>query len=602
MPSQSGEKTTLEGNVVSDYWKRHSRRQALRLGASGVGAAAVVALAGCGDDDTKPAATSSALASLNTPKAASTATSTVEPKSGGKWVSAQPGDPPTIDPYRNNSSQVKSTGLHVYSRLFMFASGPGVTPAPDAVVGDIVDKYEIADNTTYTLHLKENVQFHAPLSRKLTSEDVVFSYRRFKGEIPGTPAAVGNRLDIVDSISAPDEKTVVFKLKAPHGPFLNVLADGIFLQIMPKETGTAFDPAKTMVGSGPFMFDSYTPGTSIKFKRNPQWHFGPKRPYLDSIEQVFISEYTQQLNQFISGGLDQFSPTSDDIRRVVDGVKGSQVRMSASPGNGEVMFSLRDKTAPWSDPRVRQAMAVAIDQDATLDIGYSIDKLSQQGFKWERKLNNFVPHAWGDYSLDPKGSQISAEAKSTFQFDLTRAKQLLSAAGFASGFSADFHIVFKRYGAAFDNIVEAMLQWWGQIGIKMNVIQDDYSSVFIPKTYAGDFTGVSHAPQGGLPEPGDWLTRLFLSTSTNNSSKVSDPQLDQRINAIQSTLDANKRKADMRTFQDDMDKQMYYIPTQFVAGPTFTVFQANSHNVLEYFVQAGTGQPTEIMTYYWKDA
>ena len=45
---------------------------------------------------------------------------------------------------------------------------------------------------------------------------------------------------------------------------------------------------------------------------------------------------------------------------------------------------------------------------------------------------------------------------------------------------------------------------------------------------------------------------------------------------------------------------MYYIPSQFGTGPTFNVYQANGRNVLDYWVQAGTGQGTEVVTYYWK--
>ena len=147
------------------------------------------------------------------------------------------------------------------------------------------------------------------------------------------------------------------------------------------------------------------------------------------------------------------------------------------------MFSLRDKTTPWADPRVRQAMSMMIDREAVLDIAYSLDKLAKDGFKLERKWNNFVPHAWGDYWLDPQGTEVSAESKSYFQYNPTAAKQLLTAAGFPDGFSANFFTVV-RYGVAFDSVTEFLIQSWGKYwhqaqrrssGLRLRVHHQDVS-------------------------------------------------------------------------------------------------------------------------------
>ncbi len=119
------------------------------------------------------------------------------------------------------------------------------------VTADLAESYQVSeDGLVYTIRLRPNARFHPPIDRQVTADDVVYSYRRFIGEVPGSKPATNYRelADFVETVEARDPLTVVFRLKQPYAPFLTRLADTYLLFVMPRETGQAFDPARQMVG------------------------------------------------------------------------------------------------------------------------------------------------------------------------------------------------------------------------------------------------------------------------------------------------------------------------------------------------------------------
>ena len=85
------------------------------------------------------------------------------------------------------------------------------------------------------------------------------------------------------------------------------------MHIMPRETGSAFDPNVTMVGSGPFIWDEFVQDVSFKVVRNPEWFNGPDVPYLDAVHELAIEPLTA-LTQFQAGGIDLLNmPTPDFV-------------------------------------------------------------------------------------------------------------------------------------------------------------------------------------------------------------------------------------------------------------------------------------------------
>ncbi|HVX29995.1 MAG TPA: ABC transporter substrate-binding protein, partial [Nitrolancea sp.] len=222
------------------------------------------------------------------------------PKKGGTFVNFAAASPPSLDPFASGSQGQSEFSAFSYSRLYMLKSGPGVVKGSIAVEPDAAAKTEATpDGLTYTVTLRDNVMFHPPLSRKMTAEDVVFSWDRLNGKTPNSTASDRvEDLSAIKEVKATDDMTVVITLSDPYPFFLQRLADSKAMFLMPKETGTDFNPAEKVVGSGPWILTKHTPNSSSEFKRHPDWHLGPDLPYFDSVTTNVVPEYATQLSQF----------------------------------------------------------------------------------------------------------------------------------------------------------------------------------------------------------------------------------------------------------------------------------------------------------------
>ncbi len=289
------------------------------------------------------------------------------PRRGGTFSSLAAADPPSLDPYASGSQGQAEFSAFSYSRLFMLKAGPGVPRGSLEVVPDAAESVEVSpDGLAYTVRLRKNVVFHPPLDRALTAEDVVFSWNRLTGKLPGTtPSVRAEDIQMVETVTAVDQYTVVFRLKNPYPFFLQKLADPKVLFIMPKETGTVFNPAEKVVGSGPWVLVEFVPGRLARFKRHPNWHLGPDRPYIDEVVVNVIPEYATQLSQFLGGNLDWATVQGPDLKRVVDTVKGAQIYERPPYPLSVLNFSPRESR--WEDERLRWAVSMALDRDAMLD-------------------------------------------------------------------------------------------------------------------------------------------------------------------------------------------------------------------------------------------
>src|SRR5205823_2849928 len=136
---------------------------------------------------------------------------------------------------------------------------------------------------------------------------------------------------------------------------LDLLADANLLWVMPTESESGFNPAKTMIGSGPWLFESYTPSVSFKFKKNPNWFWKSGFPLMDAINIPIIPEYATRLAQFQAGGIDYFAPNSADLVALKANNKDTQLA-SEVPQVITLFYFDNEATSPWRDPRVRQAI------------------------------------------------------------------------------------------------------------------------------------------------------------------------------------------------------------------------------------------------------
>src|SRR5262245_29347182 len=221
-----------------------SRRDLLKGGAAAAGAAVLA-----------PMAAARALAQT--------------PKRGGV-VTVRACDPPHFDPHLTVSYKTHIAYSFTHSRLLKYKAGPSVAPGVFALEGDLAESWSQPNETTYVFKLRPGVKWQnkPPVNgRELTATDVVYSVERFR-TLKGNANAY--MLSSLDKVEALDKQTVRFTLKEPFVWFLDMIANPLAVPIIARECAEKFEDLKkpeSMVGTGPWMLDSYRPNVGMTFVR-----------------------------------------------------------------------------------------------------------------------------------------------------------------------------------------------------------------------------------------------------------------------------------------------------------------------------------------------
>jgi peptide/nickel transport system substrate-binding protein len=283
------------------------------------------------------------------------------PKKGGILKFVVPDEPPSFDGHRETSFALIHPIAPFYSVLIR------VSPENPASLTDFVCDLctEMPKPTdggkTYTFNIRKGVKFHD--GSALTVKDVLASFQRIIFPPEGVQSARKAHFPMVDSVTSPDDDTLVFKLKYPSGAFLPSLASPfhfIYAKAILDKDQHWYE--KNVMGSGPFVFANREAGASVSGTRNAgYYHAG--LPYLDGFEAIFAK--TQSLRvQAIRG--DQaaiefrgFPPKSrDDLVAAL----GKDITVQESDWNCVLLVTPNSQKKPFDDVRVRKALTLAIDR------------------------------------------------------------------------------------------------------------------------------------------------------------------------------------------------------------------------------------------------
>lgn len=448
----------------------------------GAGAAAFLAACG-GTTGSDSAAVRPATREAGVLSGGGQAQAAEQPKPGGSLTFAW-NITPALDPIANTSYQTHQLAAFVYPRLYKFKTGPDPKTAQElqAIPDFAAAMPEITDGgTRYTVKLRSNVKTHAkpPLNgRVLTSEDVKVSFEKYRTEPRNANrGAFGTDANpIVTGVETPDATTVVFKLAKPFAPFINLMGSPAHYWVMPKETYIDFDPAKDMVGAGPFIFDSLQPDVAIRLRKHPDY-FLPGQPYVDQFNLPIIAESTARLAQFQAERLDMMEPSHDDLKTVT--TSNPKITVIKYPSRTyPFLFHQLKGSGPFKDERLRQAVMLAVDRDALL-------KLSWDGEGW---WQNIVPVQLGKWWTDPRDPSSRPATKwfgtGDRKKDLAEAVALLKAAGYDENkkLRVKYYYTNNIYGDRYNQWSEATAGMLKETGI----IDADRHSERLPQRVAED--------------------------------------------------------------------------------------------------------------------
>ncbi|MBI5628616.1 MAG: ABC transporter substrate-binding protein, partial [Candidatus Rokubacteria bacterium] len=457
------------------------------------------------------------------------------PKRGGT-LTLRMWDPPHFDHMLTISYKTHGVLGFTHSRLLKHKAGPGVVPGTFPIEGDLAESWSQPNETTHVFKLRRGVRFHPkpPVNgRELTAEDVRYTIERFL-TVKGNANAY--MLKDLDRVEALDTHTIKFTLKQPSAWFLDMLANPIATGIIAKEVVDKYGDLKkseSVIGTGPWMLDSYRPNVGLTLVRNPQY-FVPGLPYMDRVEIVVDEDNASRMAAFLAGKYDVGWEFPGQINRVdwmqiKDALKQKRpnLKLQEFPANVMSHISMRTDQKPFSDVRVRRAMSLAIDRQGILDAvaeGVGV-------------MNPPVPAALKDWSLPV--TQLGEGAK-YYKYDPKEAKRLLAEAGYPSGFPGA--ICFATYGSTvLVDSAQLVIKYLKDVGIDAKLDQKEYGA-YVSTCFYGNFPSMAFGPQTPFLEPDNFLFGQYYPGETKNQSHINDPVVADMLVRQRRTLDEAKRR------------------------------------------------------------
>ncbi len=591
--------------MSNSYWQSiaHSRvdRRRVLIG-TGVTAASAAFLAACGGSNNSGGSKSAKGGSSDKSGLLATPVdSTNSAKAGGVLKHYSTSDTLHFDSLSSNTAQVVGQGsVLAYTRLLKFTPGKYPDSPTGDVEGETAESYEISpDKMQITLKLRQNMKWdpRAPTNgRNIDMQDITFSWKKYVANNPGAPNMVYDAArspgSPVESMTTPDDKTIVYKLKQPNSLILTLIAtpaDGMY--VMPRESEGGFDPKNATRGAGPWLLDEYVPSARYVWKKNPNYYV-KGRPFPDSIEIPIVSEAAQQQAQFRAGNIytDVVLRNQQAVLPLKKDVPLSQLMVQPFPVTASpyIWFGY-EGDSKFKDIRVRQAMSMMFDPDGYNDTINNASEFKSAGLELPAARPTIVGVGWTGFWLDPTSKDFGPNAK-YLTYNVAEAKKLLAAAGFQNGFEFEFNYNKEgTYGPAYDKTAQLYAGFFSDAGLKPQMTGQAYSN-WIPNFYqaynkanfnagkAKGYTGTQQIAERPYVSASNLLVGSFHSDGGNfhgltpdgKNPQNGDPKLDGMIDQIKNEFDTAKQQSIMKDLQRYATGQAYSIPAPMIAKP-FTV-------------------------------
>jgi len=426
------------------------------------------------------------------------------------------------------------------------------TPTREVDAGLIAESWEVPKPDTVVYHIRKGVRWHnkPPMNgRELVADDVVFGLNYL---INGKGIFRNYKARIV-SIKATDKWTVVIECAPGQASTVHSIA-ATYSPIMPREVieqNKGMRDWKVSCGTGPFMITDYVSGSQATFKRNPDyWQKDPLHPdnpipYVDVIKRVFISDVSTQLAAIRSGKVDLFPYVSrvtwDDAEQLMKSNPELKWR-NIPPGHGGVAFAGKVTDPPYNDARVRQALMLALDQEAIVK-----DYFSGKAHLLPWPIPN-VPGYWDVYT---PLEQLPQSIKDLFGYNAEKAKKLLAQAGYPKGFKTE--VVTMQSNVDLLSVVQAN---WSAIGVDLKIdIKERGAWVAMVARKTFKHMATTYA------QPGDPIGLSALAKGTfYNVAMADDPRIQQFLEASQKVWpDSVKQRRLLKEIAPYILEQSYYV-------------------------------------------
>jgi peptide/nickel transport system substrate-binding protein len=375
------------------------------------------------------------------------------------------------------------------------------------------------DGTVWTFKLRQGVKFHD--GSPLTADDVVYTFQQHSN-----PKNAANALSTFAGVLKPegvvavDPGTVAFHLESAVGNFPYIISsDNYNMIIVPK--GTDFSTwQKTFIGTGAFKLKNYTQNVGASFVANPSYWGGA--PHLDSTEFTFYNAQQPQIVALQGGTVDVIDLFVASGAAAL--LTNSSFRIIKVKGSSHRQLSMRNDQAPFTDARVRQAIALSLDRPAIVH-----GLLFGTGV-----VANDSPFA-------PKYHFTDTSVPQRVQ-DISKAKELLAAAGHPNGFSTT--LVTEQF-EEIPQLATVIAESAAKIGVHINLNVETQSAYYGKATYGnsdwldGAMSLVDYNDRG---VPNVYLEAAYEKSGPWDAARYNNPQFDALVKQFVAAVDLQTQR------------------------------------------------------------
>ncbi len=387
----------------------------------------------------------------------------------GTLVVAGNGEPVSLESANITDGISINVQRQIYDYLVDFKDG-----TTDVIPGLATSWSANPDATSWTFKLRKGVKFHD--GTPFNADAVVFNLNRWwdkadkygfrdqgrNYEIVGQLLGgfKGDKTSVIKAITKVDDSTVRIDLNKSSSVLPDILAAGYFGIASPaaiKKDGAKYGtPAGSAVGTGPFIFQSWTTGDRVTLKANPTYWAG--KPKVDTVIIRSIKDPSQRLNELKSGNVDIVNDLTPDSLKSVQSDRN--LVMVKRPSFNVGFLSLNNRNQYFKNDKVRQAVSMAINKKAMVDAFWNGLGTSNA---------SFVPPVLGWAN--------SKAVPADYKYDPAAAKKLLAQAGYPNGFTIDlwYMPVSRPYFPNPKPTAEAIAADLSTIGIKANLKTEDWA-------------------------------------------------------------------------------------------------------------------------------
>ncbi|MBI4283013.1 MAG: peptide ABC transporter substrate-binding protein [Chloroflexi bacterium] len=452
------------------------------------------------------------------------------------------GEPATIDPNRASWSTERSVIVAVFEGLLGFNQDLTLKAVGAQEIPTVANKGISADGKTYTFKLKPNVTWSD--GKKVTAKDYEYSIKRlfdpdlaakytsFYYDIAGgkdyysatkQDAATKKQLRDAVGVKALDDTTLEIKLSTPRPTFLQLMAlwpvYPVREDIITKSSGNWTEPA-SYIGNGPFLLTEWVHQDHITLKKNPNY-WGTK-PKLDEIRMKMITDVNAQFAAYKNNELDISEvPAGTEKATMADPVLSKEILRY--PELVTFGFQFNVATSPFDNKKLRQALNAAVDRDAF--INNVRGGVGKPAYSW-------IPPGMPGY--DPNlGSQ--------YKFNVQKAKQLLTEAGYADGSKVP-ELKLQYADTGVNPTIAQFIQNQMKVNLGINVsLEPMERKAFTQLVNAEKHTWAWFGWGADYPDPDNWLPELFGTDAGNNHTNYNNPAFDDIAKKGKNELDNTKR-------------------------------------------------------------